>query len=302
MIGREIGVHALVEFAVARVARIQRLEAAIQLGQLLLDDVGLDRYAQVIGLAGEVGGHMEVLLRCSAADLKRVVSDVAPQHRRHAQFVRLIECARDFDDLPRGVVAAEVNGRANRAGAEIPRIAHRAEHDLVELVRIGHEFVVVDLDHERNAVRVLARNAREHAEGRGNGIAAALDRKLDDVLAVEVNRVLREARARGMLDALIDGKDREVPSVGESTVAEHRLQAAHHLRAAIARTEAVVDRCRSRDVQHILRHLGLVVEERIGVGAEERLNRAECRHVWSRAGNEADAPISGEESARAREM
>ena len=41
----------------------------------------------------------------------------------------------------------------------------------------------------------LRRDRAEHAERRGDGVAAALDRQLDDVLGVEVDRVGREAGA-----------------------------------------------------------------------------------------------------------
>ena len=51
MIAREIRVHLLV-----RLAEVDRVVAAVVLGQLLLDDVGLDRHAEVIRLAGEIGG------------------------------------------------------------------------------------------------------------------------------------------------------------------------------------------------------------------------------------------------------
>jgi hypothetical protein len=37
-----------------------RVVAAVVLGQLLLDDVGLDGDAEVVGLAGEVGGGVVV--------------------------------------------------------------------------------------------------------------------------------------------------------------------------------------------------------------------------------------------------
>ena len=43
-----------------RLAEVERVVAAVVLGQLLLDDVGLDRHAEVVGLAGEVGGQVVV--------------------------------------------------------------------------------------------------------------------------------------------------------------------------------------------------------------------------------------------------
>ena len=56
----------------------------------------------------------------------------------------------------------------------------------------------------------LRATAAEHAERRGDGVAAALDRELDDVLGIEVRGVRRERRAGRVLDALIDRQDRDV--------------------------------------------------------------------------------------------
>ena len=44
---------------------------------------------------------------------------------------------------------------------------------------------MVDLDDERDAVGVLPRDRAEHAERRRDGVAAALDRELHDVLGIE---------------------------------------------------------------------------------------------------------------------
>ena len=51
MVRRQLGVDLLVRLAEIR----ERVEPAVVLRQLLLDDVGLDGHAQVVGLAGEVG-------------------------------------------------------------------------------------------------------------------------------------------------------------------------------------------------------------------------------------------------------
>ena len=52
----EFGVDLLAELAVGGVARVEGAKAAVVGGELLLDDVGLDGGAEVVGLAGEVGG------------------------------------------------------------------------------------------------------------------------------------------------------------------------------------------------------------------------------------------------------
>ena len=79
VIAGEIGVDALIKFAVAGIAHIEGLVAAVIFGELLLDDIGLDGHAEMIGLAGEVGGEVIVLVL-----LEGVVAEIAPENRGHA--------------------------------------------------------------------------------------------------------------------------------------------------------------------------------------------------------------------------
>src|SRR6266576_1165886 len=79
MVAAEIGVDALVEFAVAGIADVERRIAAVIFRELLLDDVRLDGYAEMVGLAGEIGGDVIVLVL-----LKGVVAQIAPEDRGHA--------------------------------------------------------------------------------------------------------------------------------------------------------------------------------------------------------------------------
>src|SRR5690606_5752051 len=126
----------------------------------------------------------------------------------------------------RRIGRAEVDGRADGDGAHVPSLLDGAPGDLLGLVGVGQELVVVELYDERNAVRVLAGHRAEHAEGAGDGVATAFDRQLHDVLRIEVQRVLREGRAGGVLDALVHGQDRQVSRLRQTAVVEQRLQAA----------------------------------------------------------------------------
>src|SRR5919205_1202407 len=82
VIARQVGVNLRVGLAVGALD-VERVVAAVALGQLLLDDVGLDGDAEVISLTREVCGRVHVaLLR-----LELRVAEVAPQYRRHAEFV-----------------------------------------------------------------------------------------------------------------------------------------------------------------------------------------------------------------------
>src|SRR5580698_7995608 len=93
----EFGVDARVEFAVTRIADVERFVAAVIFGKLLLDDVGLDGDAEMIGLTGEVGRQVIVLVF-----LEGVVAEVAPENGGHAEIVCLRETLADLDDLTIG--------------------------------------------------------------------------------------------------------------------------------------------------------------------------------------------------------
>ena len=252
MIGAEFGVDAVVELAVARVAHVEHLVAAVQFRLLLLDDVGLDGHAEVVRLRRQVGRDVVVL----AVLLERVVAEVAPEDGGHPEFVGPVERLRDLDDLPIRILGAEVDRRTDRRGAELPGLVDGAEHDLAEVVRIGQQLVVVQLHDEGDPVGVLPAHAPQHPEGGRHRVASALDREFDDLLAVEVDRVLREARAGGVFDALVDRKDRHVPGAAEPTVVVDRLDVPHHLRVPIARRPDPVDEVGAGQVQEVLGDLG----------------------------------------------
>ena len=54
VIAVELGVDAFVEFAVTGIAHVEGLVAAVIFRELLLDDVGLDGDAEMVGLTGQV--------------------------------------------------------------------------------------------------------------------------------------------------------------------------------------------------------------------------------------------------------
>jgi hypothetical protein len=114
----------------------------------------------VIGLAGEIRGEVIVdVLR-----LERGVAQVAPQHRKHAELVRLLEHPAYFLDLPLRFFRAEIDRGADAGGAHVEGLLDAGETDLIVGVRIGNEFVVVELQDKRDLVRVLARAHAEYSE------------------------------------------------------------------------------------------------------------------------------------------
>src|SRR5205823_14394576 len=96
---------------------------------LLLDDVRLDGHAEMVGLAGEVGGDVIVLVL-----LKRAVAQVAPKNSGHAKFMGVRESLADLDDLTRALVGAEIDGGANGGSAHEIGLMNGAEEHLVEAI------------------------------------------------------------------------------------------------------------------------------------------------------------------------
>lgn len=189
MVAGEVRIDALV-----CLAELEGVEAAVGFGQLLLDDVGTDGDTKVVGLGGQVSGSVVVdtSLAVLAVDLESVVAQVAPENGDHAQPVCFFEGCGHFLNLASRLGRAEVDGGADGDCPHVIGLPHLTEHDLVELVGIAEEFVVVELDDERNLVGVLARHRAEHAEGRCHCVAAAFDGQFDDLVAVEVDGVLGE--------------------------------------------------------------------------------------------------------------
>src|SRR5690606_6083469 len=113
-------------------------------------------------------------------------------------------------------------------------------------------------------------DAPQHAEGGRHGVAATLDRQFHDLLWVEVVEVGGERGATRMLDALVDGQDRQVARAPESTVGEQRLEVAKYAGRPVGRSVQPVDSVRARQLQPLLADTAcLVAEKFVSVGAEQ---------------------------------
>src|SRR4029077_7702240 len=139
------------------------------------------------------------------------------------------------------------------------------------MVGICEQLVVVELADERDAMRVFARDRAEYAERRDHRVAAALDRELYDLLAVEVDRVGRKRRAGGVLDALVDRKDRKVAGAGEAAMIEEGLQVAQSLDGAVAVLPDAAHEVRAGQVELALGHRLALVLEQVGRVFSEQL-------------------------------
>ena len=103
-----------------------------------------------------------------------------------SELVGVLERGRHFLDLPFRFLGAEVDGRADADGPHVEGLLDAGEEDLIEAVGIRQEFIVVDLEDERNLVGVLARHRAQDAERGGDAVAAPFDGELDDRLGIEV--------------------------------------------------------------------------------------------------------------------
>ena len=92
------------------------------------------------------------------------------------------------------------------------------------------------------------RDDAEAAQCRGEGAALSGEGELGEAQRIEIGRVLRETRRRRMLDALVDGQDRQVAGAGEAAVVEHLLQVAKHRDRPVAVDHHAIDEIGPRKV------------------------------------------------------
>ena len=208
---------------------------------------------------------------------------------------------RDLDDLAVGVLGAVVDGGSDTDRTQVEGLAHAAEHHLVVGVGVVEKVVVIELDDERDAVGVAARDDAEAAEGGGDGVAVAGNGQVTQSGRVEVGRVLGEGGSRRVLDALIDREDREVAGAGQAAGVVHVAQVAQDGRCAVGVDEDPVERLGTGDVQQIgverrrdvgQQRFGLVAQEFLDIHGGEPIGR---RGFPSSPGA-ACSPVSAEDS------
>ena len=232
---------------VVRASEPDRAVASVKLGLLLLDDVGLDRDPEVVGLPGQVCRSVVVL----PSRVEGGLAQIAPQHGHHAQLMRHLERLRRLLQLAHPPVRSEVDRCPHRNRPQLPRLLHAREHDLVVAVGVGQQLVVVQLDQKRDPVRVPARHRPQHAQRGRDRVATALQRQLDDVARIEVHRIRRERGPRRVLDPLVDRQDGHVAGAGEPPVPQDLLHASQHLGVAIRTRDDPVHEVGAGEVEFV---------------------------------------------------
>ncbi len=95
MVACQIAVDAFVQLAIGAIAGIQGQEAAVVLGQLLLDNIGFDGHAEMIGLSRQVSGDVIIL----TIHLEALVAQIAPENGPHPKLVSQREGFGNLDQL-----------------------------------------------------------------------------------------------------------------------------------------------------------------------------------------------------------
>jgi len=122
----------------------------------------------------------------------------------------------DLNYLTTGLLGAEVDGSSDGCCTHFVSFFDGSEHDLIVTVGVGHQLIVVDLYNEGDLVSVFASYRAENSIGGGHSVTATLDGELYDVLGVKVHGVGSKRGARGVLDALVDGKNAKIAGVGQT--------------------------------------------------------------------------------------
>src|SRR5690606_32596771 len=130
----------------------------------LLDNVGFDRHAKMIGLSGEVSRNVIV----NSIFFERRVAEIAPENGCHSEFVRHSKSLAYFLYLPCRFFTSKIDCRAHSCSTEIPACLDGGKHDLIELIGVGEEFVVIDLNDEGYFVCILPCKESESAVSCGH--------------------------------------------------------------------------------------------------------------------------------------
>ena len=158
-----------------------------------------------------------IILICFEA----LITEIAPQHSCHAQFVCQCKGLRDLDQLPVGIIRPKIDRRADCRRTHVIGLFHRAKQNLFKVIRIRQQLIMIDLHQKRDFVRVLTRHHAEHPKRGGNRIASAFDGKLDNVFRIKVIRVFCKACAAGMFDTLVHRQNGKIARAAQPAVVIH---------------------------------------------------------------------------------
>src|SRR5215470_290792 len=95
----------------------------------------------------------------------------------------------NFLQLTLRLLRTEINRGADAGASHVEGLLDIRKTNLIEAVRIRKKLVVIELQKERNLVRVLPCNCAENAKRGGDGITATFNCELHNVFGIEIERV-----------------------------------------------------------------------------------------------------------------
>ncbi len=183
-------------------------------GQLHLDDVRAELRGDLRRVADDVDGGLARLRQGRAAG-------VGPDHHGEPDALGL------FGDRPNlavhgvAVGGARIDREADGAGAEPQGVRHRAGDRLLGIVLVGQEVVVVELEDQGDAPRIVPRPRLQEAERRRVGVAPRRQGQLEMVQRVVGWRIRAEAPGGAVLETLVHRQDQHLAGAAELSVLQH---------------------------------------------------------------------------------
>ncbi|CZU79186.1 Uncharacterised protein [Enterobacter hormaechei] len=183
----------------------------------------------MVCLTGQIRRHVVI----HSVFFERAVTQIGPQHGYHAQLVGALERRGDLFYLTTRLFRTEIDGCPDRHRTHIERLLDAGVERLVVFGWVAQGFVVVQLNEERNAVGIATRHGGQHAVGGGHAVTARLNRQLDDIFRIKIERVRGKRCPRRVFNALVNGQNREVPGSAQAAGIIKRLHVSQYGRRTV---------------------------------------------------------------------
>src|SRR5699024_5830280 len=130
----------------------------------------------------------------------------------------------NFLNLAVRFLRAEIDGSSHRGSSHIIGALNRSEHNLVIGIRIGHQFVMIDLDDKWNFVGIFACYRSEYTKGRCYPVTTSFNSKLHNLFRIKIIGIRSKRRPSGMFYPLINGQNRYKAGSAKTSVIYQTLQ------------------------------------------------------------------------------
>ena len=183
--------------------------------RLHLDHMRAEESGEMRSIGGDIDGGFAVFAQAFAAW-------VAPHHNRKATGFCFRRQLADFFHLVVGLVTTGIDSEANRRTAEAQRISNRRGDSLIRRgVFRGDGVIAVHFQNQRHGTGEGIRPGFDHAQRRGEGVEAGVDREFEMIMRVVRRWVRRKAARRAVLEALVDRQDHHFTGAAEFAGHQH---------------------------------------------------------------------------------